>query len=289
MNSQRICADAASTPTSGGLRFDLRRVLCEVPVDMAIGRYIRGDTRPSKWRSCISNSARDTTAAALRVLIGVLLFVSCCAGQQVPGDAAQQPQNNSNAIRVNWLYGAYLPRDVEIEPLSRHQRMQLYVKQTYTTWGIYAKTAMFALGDQANNSPREWDGGIGDFGERFASRYGQFAIQNTFSAAGNYALGYEPRYDRCRCSGVWRRTRHALVRNFVTYNSTESEERPQIAFYAGAMAAGAIASIWKPGPVNPWRSGYQSVLTQVAFGGLASVVGEFAPEIARLLKRGKNT
>jgi hypothetical protein len=223
---------------------------------------------------------------------GVALLLSlsmCCAAQQTSDKPSTDASTQSNAIQVNWLYGAYLPRNVKLVALTRHQRMQLYFRQTYLTWGIYVKTAMFSLADQASNSPPEWGGGIGAYGQRFGSRFGQFAIQNTFSATGNYLLGYEPRYERCRCSGVWPRVRHALIRNFVTYNSTEVEKRPQIALYAGAMGAGMIASTWSPERKDVWRSGYQSVLTQVAFGSAANVVGEFAPEITRLLHRGKQS
>jgi hypothetical protein len=60
---------------------------------------------------------------------------------------------------------------------------------------------------------------------------------------------------------------------------------PQIALYAGAMGAGIIASVWKPGRSDPWRSGYQATWTQAAFGSLTNVLGEFAPDIGRMLKR----
>jgi hypothetical protein len=225
--------------------------------------------------------------------IALLLSLSTsCAAQQPAGkpttDTTAQ-SNASNAIQVNWLYGAYLPRNVKLVKLTPHQRKQLYLRQTYLTWGIYFKTAAFSLADQASNSPMEWGGGIGAYGKRFASRFGQFAIQNTFSATGNYLLGYEPRYERCRCSGLWPRVRHALIRNLVTYNSTEQDKRPQIALYASAMGAGMIASTWSPERKDVWRSGYQSVLTQVMFGSAANVVGEFAPEITRLLHRGKQS
>jgi hypothetical protein len=220
--------------------------------------------------------------------IALLLSITIpCAAQQASAQANTTTPQRSNAIQVNWLYGAYLPRDVELVALTRKQREQLYLRQSYLTWGIYAKTAVFSLADQANNSPSEWGGGIGAYGQRFASRFGQFAIQNTFSATGNYLLGYEPRYDRCRCAGVWPRVCHALLRNFITYNSTERDKRPQIALYAGAMGAGMIGSTWSPERDDLWRSGYRSALTQVFFGSAANVVGEFAPELARLLKRKK--
>lgn len=221
------------------------------------------------------------------LLIVFAFSATCCLAQQpapapTPAPAAKP---DANEINVNWLYGAYLPRDVPLKPLTRHQRKQLYFRQTYTTWGIYAKTAFFALGDQAGDSPPEWGEGFGGYAKRFGSRFGQFAIQNTFSATGNYLLHYEPRYEVCRCSGAWPRVRHALARNFVTYNATEHEIRPQLALYAGAMGAGMIASTWKPGPTDPWRNGYQAMLTQAVFGCMTNIIGEFAPDIKKLVKK----
>ncbi len=187
---------------------------------------------------------------------------------------------------MNWLYGAYVPKDVPLEPLTLTQRRQLLIRQTFLTYGTYVKTAFFSLSDQIQNKPSEWEDGFSGFGKRFASRYGQFAIQNALSATGNALLGYEPRYERCRCSGTWPRVGHALTRNFVTYNHTERERRPQLAMYTAALGAGMITSTWRPGS-GAWHQGYVSVLTQAAFGSLANIVGEFAPEIARLIKRKK--
>jgi hypothetical protein len=208
--------------------------------------------------------------------------------QEMPNARTAPVPEQSNPIRVNWLYGAYVPRDAELNALTGPQRKRLYLHQTFLTWGIYFKTAMFSLGDQASTSPPQWGDGIGGYGKRFASRYGQFAVQNTLSTAGNFLLRYEPRYDRCRCNGAWPRIRHALVRNFVTYDSSERARRPQIALYGGALGAGMVASVWKPTQSSPWVSGYQSVVTQVVFGSFSNVVGEFAPEISRLFKRNRN-
>jgi hypothetical protein len=71
--------------------------------------------------------------------------------------------------------------------------------------------------------------GFGGYAKRTASRYGQFVTQNALSAVGNTLLGFEPRYNRCQCTGFWPRTRHAFVRNFVTYDRTERHLRPQLA------------------------------------------------------------
>jgi hypothetical protein len=41
-------------------------------------------------------------------------------------------------IHVNWLYGSYVPKDVPLKPLNGRMRFKLYVRQTFTTPGIYA-------------------------------------------------------------------------------------------------------------------------------------------------------
>jgi hypothetical protein len=234
-----------------------------------------------RYRQEVIRSITLAVVSMVGALHGLLL-----SAQETPNAPVEK---KSSEIQVNWLYGAYLPRDVPLEPLTTRQRGALYLRQTYLTYGIYLKTAFFALGDQATNSPPEWGGGFGGYGKRVGSRYGQFAIQNTLSTTGNLLLRYEPRYDRCRCDGGWHRLEHALMRNFVTYNRTEHELRPQIGLYAGAMGAGMIASTWKPEDAGIWRQGYQSMMTQVAFGSFANVAGEFAPDVMKVLKRKKKS
>ena len=184
---------------------------------------------------------------------------------------------------MNWLYGAYVPKDVPLITLNGNQRWKLYVKQTFTTPGIYAKTVLFAAGDQITDSPREWDRDLGGFGLRLASRHGQFVIQSSLSALGNAALGYEPRYDVCRCSGFWPRISHAAMRNFVTYDRSEVRKRPQFAMYGAAFGAGAISSTWQPNQ-GAWHKAYRSAISQAGFGVLSNLLGEFAPEIKRIIR-----
>jgi hypothetical protein len=227
---------------------------------------------------------------AIALVVGLLdlateggLLGLAAEGVAQPPDT--QATESTQSLPVNWLYGAYIPKDLPLTPLSGAERRELWLRQTLLTPGIYFKTMLFAVGDQIDDSPADWNSDVGAFGQRLASRHGQFTIQTSIAAAGNWALGYEPRYERCRCSGTWPRVRHALVRNFLTYDRTEHERRPQIAMYAGAWAAGLIASTWKPPADDLWQMGYQSVITQVVFGSMANLVGEFAVEIGRLLGR----
>ncbi len=126
---------------------------------------------------------------------------------------------------------------------------------------------MFGCGNRPGaGNPPQWDDGWGGYAERFASREGQFITANTLAALGNAKLGYEVRYDKCKCSGVWPRTRHAILRNFLTYDRTEENLRPQWALYGGAFGGGVVATTWKPGSQSYLENGVWGVLGQAGYG-----------------------
>jgi hypothetical protein len=208
-------------------------------------------------------------------------------GQDQTPTPAQRSANNKQ-INVNWIYGAYVPKDVTLEPLTGEGRWRLYLRQTYTTPGIYVKTVLFTTHDQIQNSPSEWGDGIEGYAKRVSSRQAQFVIQNSLSAAGNAAAGWEPRYDRCQCDGLWPRMRHAIVRNFVTYDRTEKALRPQLFSYIAAFGGAAIAATWYPGSPNVVVKGYQGAIVQVGVGIGVNWLAEFAPEITRSIRRKKD-
>ncbi len=196
----------------------------------------------------------------------------------------QGRQRSEDQLNVNFLYGAYLPKEAPLVSLTGHQRAHLFVLQTFTTPGIYVRTTFLALMNQASGTPYEWGGGFGGFGRRVASTYARSSMQNVFSTVGNAALRYEPRYDRCRCVGFVPRTKHALMRDFVTYNQTEQELRPQFALYGAAFGAGMLSSLWQP-KGQLWKDGFRGVEAQIGLGMVSNWIAEFAPEIERRLRR----
>lgn len=191
----------------------------------------------------------------------------------------QSVQGKLTRLPIEWLIGPYIPVQGNLQPLTNEQRADVYFRHTFLTAGSYLARAFSAGIDQARGEPYQWGGGMSGYGKRYAARYGQFVVQNTLAAAGNAALGYEPRYDFCRCQGFWPRTRHAISRNFVTYNRTEHELRPQVPMYAGAFMAGMLYGSWLPGKHNMWRSGGLSTLSQAGIGSGYNFVSEFALDI----------
>jgi hypothetical protein len=226
-------------------------------------------------------------AARLSILVLPLLVLPCIA--QEPAEAPAPPVTSDNtALPVNWIYGAYLPKDAPIQPLTGDQRFKLYLRQTYTTPGIYVKTAFFSIHDQVNESEPDWGDGASGFGKRLGSLHARNIIQNSLTSLGNAAAGFEPRYDRCRCDGAWPRIRHAVVRNFITYGGGDDKGiRPQIMSYAGAFGAGVTVASWEPNETSLLTKGYQSVVTQAWVGVVVDALAEFAPDIKRMLHKNK--
>lgn len=180
-----------------------------------------------------------------------------------------------------WIEGVYVRRDQPLTTLTTRQRETIYLRQTLTTPGAYLKRAFGAVIDQASGTPRQWDDGVGGYAERFASREGQFITANTLAALGNAKLGYEVRYDKCKCDGLWPRTRHALLRNLMTYDRSEEHLRPQWALYGGAFGGGAVSVAWKAGSPNAFSEGARAMGGQLAWGTLLNFVTEFSKEINR--------
>jgi hypothetical protein len=180
-----------------------------------------------------------------------------------------------------WLTGVYVEKGRVLVPMTVHQREEIYLQQTLTSPGVYLKR-MFAAGiDQARGAPPQWDDGWGGYAERFASREGQFISANSLAALGNAALRYEPRYDQCRCQGFWPRTRHAIMRNFLTYDRSEQNLRPQWALYGGSFGGGMISTAWKPHPRNAFAEGGRAMLGQAGYGSLLNFFIEFSTDINR--------
>ncbi len=246
--------------------------------------------RGLRQRVC-TNVACVCAIGALLVGIASAQDAASAKRPQATPPATTSPQGSATdkQINVNWFYGSYVPKEVPLQSLDNRQRWQLYIRQTYTTWGIYIKTTLFALHDQARDTNPQWGDGFGGFGKRFGTRQVQFIVQNTTTSLGDGLLGWEPRYDRCRCNGFWPRTRHAVVRNFVTYARDEKSLRPQLMPYIGSFVGGATVATWQPGKTRIYIAGYQGAITQIFVGAGINWIGEFAPEIGRALHRKHKT
>jgi hypothetical protein len=226
--------------------------------------------------------------AARVSILALPLLVPWCIGQEPSTSPETQVTSVNTTLPVNWIYGAYIPKEAPIVPLTGDQRFKLYLRQTYTTPGIYVKTALFSIHDQVNETEPDWGDGISGYGKRLGSLHAGNIIQNSLTSLGNAVVGFEPRYDRCRCNGTWPRFRHAFVRNFITYGGADDKAiRPQIMSYAAAFGAGVTVASWEPDNPSVLTRGYQSMATQAWVGVVVDALAEFAPDIKGMFHKNK--
>jgi len=107
-----------------------------------------------------------------------VLFVPVCGAQVSSSPGSIEPATAQNQLAVNWLYGAYIPKNAPIVALNGNERYRLFIRQSFTTPGIYIKTGFFTIHDQVRNSPPEWGDGFEGFAKRTGTRQTQFLLQN---------------------------------------------------------------------------------------------------------------
>lgn len=259
------------------IRCSAARILC---------RKMLAATRRSAM-ACLPRPAK-TIGSAVGVFLAAFVATAFAQGTSPTPPQPEQPSVNTQ-LPVNWLYGAYVPKDAPLVELNRQERFKLYIRQTYTTPGIYIKTGFFSVHDQVRDTPQAWGDGFSGFAKRVGSNQATNIIQNSFTSLGQGVVGWEPRYDRCRCTGAWPRFRHAFIRNFITYNGTEQSIRPNIMPFAAAFGAGAIGATWNPNNPTITVKGYQSVITQSWVGIITNSIGEFAPDLKKKFGRHKDS
>ena len=204
----------------------------------------------------------------IRVALGVLLPVLTLA--TVSDGAAQVDTTSAPAA----------PGNVIPQALTGKERWNFYANETFLSPWPYVVSLGAGLAYQALDYPSEWGGGFRGYAWRAASQYGLVLTQNTIHDGGAAALGYEPRYFPCRCTGLWRRTGYALEMSFLTYdqNGHKRLDLPQL---VGAYGSGVLSTLWYPRRYTPLVQGVQTGHLQFGFVMGTHLFQEFSPELKR--------
>jgi hypothetical protein len=167
--------------------------------------------------------------------------------------------------------------------LSGRDRWTLFWNDTYASPGAFAGLSAGALADQLHHTPAKWDADGSGYTRRFASEYGQLATRNVIHEGMAGITGLDPRYSACRCTGVARRSTHALEMTFTTYRQDGrlTLDVPQI---AGAYGSGMISTYWYPHhQYRPLVQGVQFGHEQMGEIMVGHLVQEFSPDLKRAL------
>ena len=169
-------------------------------------------------------------------------------------------------------------------PLTGKERWNLYLRDAFWSPGVFFKAAGPALGGQLNNEPPEWGQGMEGYSKRFANRFGRFALQETYEAAGAALLQHEVRYVRSKRSGFLPRAAHALTANFVTYDRS-GRRTPHVARVGSVFAAEFTGSLWMPAGYRDASPAMRGVGMELGVSSAFNLVREFAPELKRIFTR----
>ncbi|MGC2399452.1 MAG: hypothetical protein WA510_06710 [Acidobacteriaceae bacterium] len=168
-------------------------------------------------------------------------------------------------------------------PLTRMDRLTLFLNDTYASPGAYAGLGAGALIDQVRHTPAKWDADGSGYTRRFASEYGQLAIRNSIHDGMAAMTGLDPRYPACNCSGMWHRSGHALEMTFVNHRQDGRLvlDMPQI---ASAYGSGMVSTYWYPHrQYTPLVQGVQFGHEQMGEILINNLVQEFASDLKRSL------
>jgi len=220
------------------------------------------------------------------------VFGQVPAGSEVPaspaassGNASNGPssQNERSRLAVNPLTGMATSLASNYKSLTGKERWKLYWKQNYWSIGAYFGPVFTALVlDQTTNSPSQWGGGVRGYGLRLASRTGSGIIQGTVQAPVAALLHEDVRYIYSDQHGFKRRTLHAVIFSFATYDN-EGHITPNVANLGAYYASTAISTAWLPGP----RSRMYTLTNgseQIALAVPVNLLQEFWPEIVRTVR-----
>lgn len=168
------------------------------------------------------------------------------------------------------------------KPLDGPQRWQRWVSEDGASGAIHVQSFASAAYLQAIGDPAAWSRTAGGFVRRAGSSYGSNLIQNSVHESLAAAEGADPRYFACACTGLFRRSGHALKMTFFTYSHSghETLDLPQL---SGVYGSSMIEAMWWP---HHYTALVQGVLTghiQVGLTGAIHLAQEFSPELKRFL------
>src|ERR1700710_2895233 len=85
-------------------------------------------------RSGISSLTGPGKARSYAIGVFLTALVATSFAQEKSQTSVQPESPSVNTqFPVNWLYGAYIPKDAPLVALNGSERFKLYIRQTYTT------------------------------------------------------------------------------------------------------------------------------------------------------------
>ncbi len=148
-----------------------------------------------------------------------------------------------------------------------------------------AWTTIVAGYHQATRNPPDWREGFSGYGERYASDFGNSAVNITTRFAVAEALHEDTLYYRCACSGVWPRLWHSVYATAFVHRGADGHRAFAIPVIVAPYAANLTAVYgW-----YPERYGAKDAFRMGNYGLLSYLVGNISLEFLSPALHAKRT
>ena len=172
---------------------------------------------------------------------------------------------------------------IPAQPLTFGERVKIYELSYIHPENLIGPSLGAGVG-QWRDTPPEWGQGADAYGIRFASGFGRSVISRTIAFGVAAVDNEDPRFVPSNESGIWRRTRHAIVGTFVSRTPTGGS-MPAFSRFVGVYSAGFIANAWEPRSQNDTghalERGSTALLSSVGW----HIFEEFWPDIRGAFRR----
>lgn len=252
---------------------------------MHIDRSLNTRTSAPRRRvGCALESALARVAGRVRgcVFCCLACFVFCAAAFAQPAAVlADSPLVNSLPVV---LPAAPQPGETGFAPLTGEQRASLFFKGYLTSPTTYYESAATSGVQWIAGEPEGWARNFGGYGKREGTSTALLVMEEGIHEAGDAALGLDPRYFHCRCSGVWHRAGNAVKMTFLAYDGSGRLhlDMPRI---VGDYGASMFVTTWYPAQYAPLVQGVQMGHAQLGEDVGINLLREFSPELKRFFHR----
>lgn len=173
------------------------------------------------------------------------------------------------------------------QPLSEKERWHIYFHDNFESPGAYFRAFGASIGEHYPTNPPTWPSGAAGYFADVGSQFGRFTIDGTIDASMAAAFRYDPRYLACNCHGAFRRTGHAILRTFITYDR-DGHRVPDLPGLSGIYGGSMLMMYWYPKGYSPLTTGVQVGNFSLGVQCVVNIVKEFAPDIKRFVRRKGN-
>jgi hypothetical protein len=225
---------------------------------------VSDETQPAQPGAQIFNpvSFGENSISPADVERTYLLFrtVSDAGNWSLVDHSTATPQQTSSAA------GAY------VFPTGR-QRLNRYVWETFGPLTLIGVGVAAGI-DQGQSNPPEWKQGASGYGKRFASRMGQYAIEETTSYSLSEAFRLDTGFERSKRQGFSARLKDALIQNVTSRTRTGKRviSAPRL---VGSYVGGLVPALtWYPSRFS-YKDGLREGTYSLAAGFGINALREF--------------